>query len=113
MPFKPKGGPVDIRKLRTVLNNTHLMQKDNPLYQFCDSLLGHVGDMQDHLTRRVDAIKTAAGTNTIVVSGGSGGGGGSTGGTITADYVVVSNGSEPPTAIDDGFGSFFYIPYTP
>ena len=29
------------------------------------------------------------------------------------DYVVASDGGNPPQPMDDGAGSFFYIPYTP
>jgi hypothetical protein len=29
------------------------------------------------------------------------------------DYVVMSDGAEPPTALDDGAGNFIYIGYTP
>ncbi len=39
---------------------------------------------------------------------GSGGGGG-----VAGDYVVVSDGAQPPTAVDDGAGSFVYTRYTP
>ena len=29
------------------------------------------------------------------------------------DYVVASNGANPPTPIDDGAGNFIYVAYTP
>lgn len=29
------------------------------------------------------------------------------------DYVVMSDGSNPPNPIDDGNGNFIYVPYTP
>lgn len=38
----------------------------------------------------------------VSVSGGSG-----------ADYVVMSDGHNPPTAMDDGAGNFLYVGYTP
>ncbi len=34
-------------------------------------------------------------------------------GSSGADYVVASNGVQPPTAIDDGCGSFVYVVYNP
>ena len=30
-----------------------------------------------------------------------------------ADYVVLSNGANPPTPVDDGNGNFIYVTYTP
>lgn len=34
--------------------------------------------------------------------------------TFPADYVVMSDGATPtPAPVDDGFGNFIYIPYTP
>lgn len=30
-----------------------------------------------------------------------------------SDYVVMSNGAEPPTPMDDGAGDFMYVGYTP
>jgi hypothetical protein len=32
---------------------------------------------------------------------------------VTADYVVMSNGANPPTPVDDGAGNFMYVGYTP
>ena len=29
------------------------------------------------------------------------------------DFVVMSDGANPPTPVDDGNGNFIYIPYTP
>lgn len=29
------------------------------------------------------------------------------------DYVVMSDGNQPPTPLDDGNGNFIYVPYTP
>lgn len=34
-------------------------------------------------------------------------------GGVASDYVVLSDGGTPALPIDDGFGSFIYIPYTP
>lgn len=31
----------------------------------------------------------------------------------SVDHVVMSDGGNPPIAVDDGFGNFIYIPYTP
>ena len=33
--------------------------------------------------------------------------------TPSDDYVVMSDSVQPPTAMDDGAGSFLYVPYTP
>jgi hypothetical protein len=35
------------------------------------------------------------------------------GATGSVDYVVMGNGVQPPTAVDDGAGSFIYVAYTP
>jgi len=34
-------------------------------------------------------------------------------GTAAADYVVMSDGANPPNPVDDGAGNFVYIAYTP
>ena len=31
----------------------------------------------------------------------------------TTDYVVMSDGANPPNPMDDGAGNFLYVPYTP
>lgn len=36
-----------------------------------------------------------------------------TAGGLIADYVVMSNGANPPTPMDDGAGNFIYVGYTP
>lgn len=36
-----------------------------------------------------------------------------TAGGLIADYVVMSNGANPPTPVDDGAGNFIYVGYTP
>jgi len=33
--------------------------------------------------------------------------------TAAADYVVVSDGGDPPIPLDDGFGNFIYVLYAP
>ncbi len=32
---------------------------------------------------------------------------------VNTDYVVMSNGANPPSPMDDGNGNFIYITYTP
>lgn len=56
MPFKPgRQDPddIDLDKLRTILNQTHLSKDNNPLYQFCNSLLLNFGKTRDSLTQRI------------------------------------------------------------
>lgn len=47
-------------------------------------------------------ITNGAGAITIATAGG-----------LIADYVVMSNGANPPTPMDDGAGNFIYVGYTP
>lgn len=37
----------------------------------------------------------------------------SSGGGSSVDHVVLSDGVQPPTPVDDGAGNFIYIPYVP
>lgn len=47
---------------------------------------------------------SVAGERTVNASGGG----------VSADYVVTSDGATPtPSPIDDGFGNFIYVSYTP
>ena len=60
-----------------------------------------------------NSLRLVAGTNITFVIGGSTLTISSTGGS-SADYVVLSDGGLPtPLPIDDGFGNFIYVPYTP
>jgi hypothetical protein len=60
MPFKPnRGSPenIDLDKLRTILNQTHTSQKNNPLYQFCNSLLQALSTTRETISERLDALE--------------------------------------------------------
>lgn len=48
-------------------------------------------------------ITNGAGTIEIASTGGGGG----------LDYVIAGDGAQPPSPLNDGFGNFIYIPYTP
>lgn len=91
MPFKPKGtNDADLSDLRTVLNNTHLMQKDNPLYQFCSELLRRVSKFAGNIQEQVK-------TNTTDIATISGGGSPVTpitpGADVNADFITWSDES--------------------
>lgn len=121
--------------LQQVLNNTQLQQKDNPLYQFLNSLIANLNQLATALAN-------------LTPGGGGGGGGGivnnyttvqqllmgnndgyspisgncmfppggivTPASVVTADYVVASDGVVAgPTPINDGAGNFVYVAYLP
>jgi hypothetical protein len=92
MPFKPRGTDnTDLASLLTVLNNTHLMQRDNPLYQFCAELLKRVGKFQGDIADQVKTNTTAIDT----ITGGGGGGGTpiTPGADVNSDFLTWSDES--------------------
>lgn len=134
-------GQPDLDRLLSILNTSGLQMKDQPLYQVIKQLIEAVRQFQsitnasitgsgnivtglenaDFLTHADDSVllpnsrQLIAGTNvsfddTIVnqrvinaTSSGS-----------SNDYVVMSDGVIPiPAPVDDGFGNFIYIMYTP
>lgn len=103
MAFKPGrkvAGEPDLDKLRTILNNTHLSNTNNPLYQFCNSLLNSINSILAYLLKKIDDIETNVTTNNDI--------------TTNHDYVVLSDGGIPTAqSINDGAGSFIYIQYEP
>lgn len=105
MAFKPgrkKEGDVDLDRLRTVLNQTKLSKDNNPLYQFCNSLLNALTTLANNILARLKALEDAISDNSSTTN-------------ITGlDYVVLSDGATPiPDPVNDGFGNFIYIPYEP
>lgn len=101
MAFKPgrrDSEDFDFDKLRTVLNQTNTSQKNNPLYQFCDSLLRALTATRDKLQAQIDALSNPNASPS---------------GTSALDFVVCSDGALPtPSPVDDGFGNFIYVPYS-
>ncbi len=105
MAFKPGrkvAGVPDLDRLRTTLNQTNTSSGNNPLYQFLNELLNNVDGIQSYLT---GLINNSSGNITPSPTPGPSSG---------KDYVVLSDGGLPtPQPIDDGFGNFIYIQYTP
>lgn len=112
-------------KLKPILLNTGLQQKDQPTYQFLSQLLQGLINLNNAV-----GLITESGTVTPVVNNvnniiqiledGSGGGDGdiiaipsSALGETASDYVVASDGGTPPLPLNDGFGNFIYVQYTP
>lgn len=126
----------DLDRLQSQLLTSGLQNKDQPLYQVISQLILFARRLQQELEARIagtagslsDATfltvnseialfpssrQLLAGTGvtfddsvaherTIDVSGATG-----------IDHVVLSDGVQPPTPVDDGAGNFIYIPYTP
>lgn len=130
---------INLDRLQTWLNQANLQQTNPPLYQFLQQLTlatrelqtetnaaiaeasGSITDVSDldflthsdELVALPNSRQLIAGTNvsfddtivgerTINVTGGSGN-----------DHVVMSDGNQPPTPLDDGNGNFIYVNYTP
>jgi len=127
----------DLDRLKSILLNSGLQRKDNSLYQVIAQLidalkefqsqtndsisassgsisggpiLTHIADLANFPTSRVllaglgvtfdDSI---FGERTITISS-----------ALIADHVVASDGATPiPAPLDDGFGNFIYVMYTP
>jgi len=61
-----------------------------------------------------NSLRLVAGLNITFVDGGGIRTINATGGGISSDYVVMSDGAAPiPEPVDDGFGDFIYVSYTP
>lgn len=63
MAFKPNRkipGVPDLDKLRTILNNTHLSNTNNPLYQFLNSLLLGITTIQAYLQKQIDGLNDSS-----------------------------------------------------
>ena len=104
MAYKPGRkipGVPDLDRLRTILNQTKTSSANNPLYQFCNELLNSVSGIQAYFQKLIDGINSgSSSSSTTNITG--------------ADYVVLSDGATPiPSPVDDGFGNFIYIQYTP
>ena len=71
MPFKPDRGEkaTELDKLRIILNQTKLSTENNPLYQFCNSLLRVVDKNVVDINKDLQDLKT------VVITGPGGGGG--------------------------------------
>lgn len=130
---------INLDRLITWLNSSGIQTTNNSLYQLLWTLVKAVQEFQaqqaiinassggaitgledaDFLTWTNESVllpnsrQLIAGTGvtfddtvlnerTIDVSGATG-----------IDHVVLSDGVQPPTPVDDGAGNFIYIPYTP
>lgn len=122
---------IDPARLFQILNNTQLQNKDNQLYQLLFNMISTLNKFQS-LINSGSGGGGGGGSSSIVnnfisqflVSQDAGSGDDSSvimiGGSSTptpssgADYVVMSDGATPiPSPVDDGFGNFIYILYTP
>jgi hypothetical protein len=59
------------------------------------------------------ALATLTAGSGITITNGPGAITIATAGGLIADYVVMSNGANPPSPVDDGAGNFIYVGYTP
>lgn len=105
MAFKPnrrEEGDLDLDKLLTILNQTKTSVENNPLYQFCKSLLNTLNRYLNDLNKRLKTLEDADDSTSDTPT------------TDALDYVVLSDGALPtPSPVNDGFGNFIYIPYEP
>lgn len=105
MAFKPgrrEEGDIDLKQLRTILNQTKQSIQNNPLYQFCNSLLDLLNRYLKDFNSRLKALESVEPDSDTPASD------------AALDYVVLSDGALPtPSPVDDGFGNFIYIPYEP
>ena len=130
----------DLSRLTQWLNASTLQTTNNPLYQVIKALFDATRELQLEVAAQIAEVEDSipgdisestflttgvesgslpnsrqllAGTNitfddsvanerTINASGGS-----------ADDYVVMSDGSNPPNPMDDGNGNFIYVTYTP
>lgn len=131
----------DLNRLIQWLNASTLQTTNNPLYQVIKALIEATRQLQDEIAATIAEVEDSipgdiseatflttgaevgdlpnsrqliAGTNitfddsvanerTINASGGGSG----------DDYVVLSDGANPPNPMDDGTGNFIYVTYTP
>lgn len=130
----------DPTRLYSLLQNTGLAIKDNALFQVISQIISALGKINSNVNGVTTIItgggggnltatyvtingelalpnsrQLVAGTNITldtttpgqVIINASGGGSGT-------DHVVMSDGGTPiPLTIDDGFGNFVYVAYTP
>lgn len=130
----------DLNRLIQWLNTSTLQTTNNPLYQVIKALIEATRQLQEEVAATIAEVENSipgdiseatfltttlevgdlpnsrqllAGTNitfddsvanirTINASGGSG-----------DDNVVMSDGNQPPSPMDDGNGNFIYVAYTP
>jgi len=87
MAFKPgrdTGDNVDIDQLRGILNQTGTSTKNNPLYQFCNSLLNTIHNLQTGIQSQITKITDGGGGTPVTPV---------TPGNTTADYLTWSDES--------------------
>jgi len=118
-------------RLLNQLNGTGLQQKDFPLYQVIKELIRRLKELQgliasgsgggggssvitnNTINQFLSSFEADSGFSDFEMVGFPIPNSSSTPG-ITTDYVVASDGALPtPLPIDDGFGNFIYVPYTP
>jgi hypothetical protein len=78
-------------RLLSQLNQSQTTANDKPLWQVIKQLISLIRDLQNSLSSTSSSTESSA-----------------------ADYVVMSDGVTPiPSPVNDGFGNFIYIEYTP
>ena len=121
--FKAAGGPIDVSRLTGILppdqggtggtggltqiNGGDIILGTVPLDALVDetesTLIGRGQGAGDGSPQEITLGAGLSMAGTVLSStGGSG-----------VDYVVLGNGVQPPTPVDDGAGSFIYVGYTP
>lgn len=61
MAFKPRkdpNEPVDVDRLQSILNQTDTPAKNNPLYQFLNTLIANISKIQSGLQTQITDVKT-------------------------------------------------------
>tara|TARA_R110000868_G_scaffold410659_2_gene699554 strand:- start:449 stop:712 length:264 start_codon:yes stop_codon:yes gene_type:complete len=82
---------IDILKSQLLISG--LQQKDSALYQVINQLIQQLKEFDARLSRTTAAASSISSSK---------------------DFVLLSDGTTPiPSPVDDGFGNFIYVEYTP
>ena len=123
--------PTD--RLLSQLNQTQLAQKDNPVYQVIKQLINQIKALEvaagiggggggggssvtnnTFISQFLNPVSSYLENGDTYYTLTGGGSGSSPSPSSGDDYVVLSDSGLPtPLPVDDGFGNFIYIMYTP
>ena len=142
MPFTPDPSFPNFLKLRAVLVNSRIQVTNKALYQVINQILEGSSQLVDTINNRLQQLIATTGApgtglanqnylthqddsvilpNSRQLLAGTGitfddtaANQRTINSTAVDDYVVMSDGATPtPSPVNDGFGNFIYIPYTP